>query len=154
MTSATDTDVDCASFTQSAERHRRELHIHCYRMLGSFEESEDLVQETFLRAWRGRDSFQGRGSRRAWLYKSPPMPVSTPSTSARAPSRGPVRSAGCSPIPTSCSTAAERELLERCVQFSETPDPLALKRRVAGRRRRQDLTRGASQTPLAALARA
>ena len=71
MTSATSTPtpIDGSSFTRSVERHRRELHVHCYRMLGSFEESEDLVQETFLRAWRRRDTFQGRCSLRAWLYK-------------------------------------------------------------------------------------
>jgi RNA polymerase sigma-70 factor (ECF subfamily) len=71
MTSATSppTPVDSTAFTRSVERHRRELHVHCYRMLGSFEESEDLVQETFLRAWRRRDTFRGRSSLRAWLYK-------------------------------------------------------------------------------------
>ena len=63
------TELDRASFTASAERYRRELHVHCYRMLGSFEESEDLVQETFLRAWRRRETFEGRSSLRAWLYK-------------------------------------------------------------------------------------
>ncbi len=50
-------------------RHRRELHVHCYRMLGSFEEAEDLVQETYLRAWRARESFGGGDGLRAWLYK-------------------------------------------------------------------------------------
>ena len=72
MTSTTphlNTQRDRASFTASVERHRRELHVHCYRMLGSFEESEDLVQETFLRAWRGRETFEGRSSLRAWLYR-------------------------------------------------------------------------------------
>jgi RNA polymerase sigma-70 factor, ECF subfamily len=62
-------DIDRDSFTASVERHRRELHVHCYRMLGSFEESEDVVQETFLRAWRARDTFAGRSSLRAWFYK-------------------------------------------------------------------------------------
>jgi RNA polymerase sigma-70 factor (TIGR02960 family) len=58
-----------AAFTALTERHRRELHVHCYRMLGSFEEAEDLVQETFLRAWRHR-SRAGRGAAlRAWLYR-------------------------------------------------------------------------------------
>src|ERR687894_2728117 len=61
--------LDRASFTASVERYRRELHVHCYRMLGSFEESEDLVQETYLRAWRRRQTFKGRSSVRAWLYK-------------------------------------------------------------------------------------
>src|SRR5262245_17687075 len=43
--------------------------MHCYRMLGSFDDCEDLVQETFLRAWRGRATFPGRSFLRAWLYK-------------------------------------------------------------------------------------
>jgi RNA polymerase sigma-70 factor (ECF subfamily) len=60
---------DEAAFTALVERHRRELQVHCYRMLGSFEEAEDLTQETFLRAWRKRTSFQGRASFRAWLYR-------------------------------------------------------------------------------------
>jgi RNA polymerase sigma-70 factor (ECF subfamily) len=60
-----------ASFAALFERHRRELQVQCYRMLGSFEDSEDLVQETFLRAWRGRAKFrvQGPASFRAWLYR-------------------------------------------------------------------------------------
>jgi RNA polymerase sigma-70 factor, ECF subfamily len=67
---ATEARVE-SEFAERLERHRRELRVHCYRMLGSFEESEDLVQETFLRAWRGRESFseRGEGSFRAWLYR-------------------------------------------------------------------------------------
>ncbi|HEX5202942.1 RNA polymerase subunit sigma-70 [Paractinoplanes rhizophilus] len=56
-------------FSGLAERHRRELHVHCYRMLGSFEDAEDTVQETFLRAWRRRETFAGRSTFRAWLYR-------------------------------------------------------------------------------------
>jgi RNA polymerase sigma-70 factor (ECF subfamily) len=58
-----------AEFAARAERHRRELHVHCYRMTGSFEEAEDLVQETLLRAWRNRASLERDEWFRAWLYK-------------------------------------------------------------------------------------
>jgi RNA polymerase sigma-70 factor (TIGR02960 family) len=57
------------AFAALVEPHRRELHVHCYRMLGSFEEAEDQVQETLLRAWRSRESFAGGSGLRAWLYK-------------------------------------------------------------------------------------
>jgi RNA polymerase sigma-70 factor (ECF subfamily) len=60
---------DQSAFTALVEPHRRELHVHCYRMLGSFEDAEDMVQETFLRAWRKRASFRGRSTFRAWLYR-------------------------------------------------------------------------------------
>jgi RNA polymerase sigma-70 factor, ECF subfamily len=59
---------DESAFTLLVESYRRELQVHCYRMLGSLEDSEDVVQETFLRAWRKRDTFRGRASFRAWLY--------------------------------------------------------------------------------------
>src|SRR3954452_91271 len=60
---------DEAAFGELVRRHRRELHVHCYRMLGSFEEAEDLVQETLLRAWRKRETFEGGPLFRAWLYR-------------------------------------------------------------------------------------
>ena len=62
-------EVDEPGFSTLAERHRRELHVHCYRMLGSFEDAEDTVQETFLRAWNRRETFEGRSTFRAWLYR-------------------------------------------------------------------------------------
>ncbi|MFI0353876.1 RNA polymerase subunit sigma-70 [Actinomadura sp. 9N407] len=61
--------MDEGEFAEMAERHRHELRVHCYRMLGSFTDAEDLVQETLLRAWRKRESFEGRSTFRAWLYR-------------------------------------------------------------------------------------
>jgi RNA polymerase sigma-70 factor (ECF subfamily) len=60
---------DAQAFAALAERYRRQLHVHCYRMLGSFDDAEDLVQETLLRAWRGRAGFQGRAQFGTWLYR-------------------------------------------------------------------------------------
>ncbi|MCD9872304.1 sigma-70 family RNA polymerase sigma factor [Streptomyces guryensis] len=60
------TEADFATLTES---HRREIHVHCYRMTGSYDDAEDLVQETFLRAWRARDAFEGRAGARTWLYR-------------------------------------------------------------------------------------
>src|SRR5215470_3778274 len=60
---------DEGAFSRLAESYRRELQVHCYRMLGNYEDSEDAVQETLLRAWRRRSTYEGRAPFRAWLYK-------------------------------------------------------------------------------------
>jgi DNA-directed RNA polymerase specialized sigma24 family protein len=67
VVAVTRADDECA-FAALFERHRRELQVHCYRMLGSLEDAEDLVQETFLRV-ADRKSFEGRFTFRAWLYR-------------------------------------------------------------------------------------
>src|SRR3954449_12202385 len=60
---------DEAAFRALTEPYRRELQVHCYRILGSVQDAEDLVQETLLAAWRGLGGFEGRASFRAWLYR-------------------------------------------------------------------------------------
>src|SRR5438552_16519176 len=60
---------DEVAFRELTDPYRRELQLHCYRILGSLQDAEDLLQETLLAAWRGLDKFEGRSSLRAWLYR-------------------------------------------------------------------------------------
>jgi RNA polymerase sigma-70 factor (TIGR02960 family) len=60
---------DGDAFRELTESHRRELHVHCYRMLGSFQDAEDALQDTLLAAWQGIGGFEGRASIRTWLYR-------------------------------------------------------------------------------------
>jgi RNA polymerase sigma-70 factor (TIGR02960 family) len=60
---------DGDAFRELTEPHRRELHVHCYRMLGSLQDAEDALQETLLSAWQGLAAFEGRASLRTWLYR-------------------------------------------------------------------------------------
>src|SRR6266567_4223590 len=60
---------DEEAFRSLTGPYRRELQLHCYRILGSVQDSEDMLQETLLAAWRGLEQFEGRASVRAWLYR-------------------------------------------------------------------------------------
>jgi RNA polymerase sigma-70 factor (TIGR02960 family) len=60
---------DDAAFAELVAPHRRELHLHCYRMLGSFDDADDALQETLVAAWRGLATFQAKASVRTWLYR-------------------------------------------------------------------------------------
>src|SRR4029453_2615591 len=77
--------TDESTFEQLTQQHRRELHVHCYRMLASFDEAEDAVQETFLRAWRSRERFAGDSSAPSSASSSAPSSASS-SASSSAPS--------------------------------------------------------------------
>src|SRR3981189_1209066 len=60
---------DGNAFRELTEPHRRELQVHCYRMLGSFQDAEDALQDTLLAAWQGPGGCGGRASLRPWLYR-------------------------------------------------------------------------------------
>src|SRR3954465_12285093 len=60
---------DTARSALLTERHRRELQVHCYRMLANYDDAQDMTQETFLRAWHKRESFRGKAALRTWLYR-------------------------------------------------------------------------------------
>src|SRR3974390_3564337 len=96
------------AFRELPEPHRRELQVHCYRMLGSFQDAEDVIQETMLAAWQGIGGFaEERASLRTWLYK---IATNRCLNARRAASRRPAREWDMSqfgpPVPTPRDEAA------------------------------------------------
>ena len=76
---------DGEAFRELTDPYRRELHVHCYRILGSVQHAEDVLQETVLAAWRGLGRFEERASLRSWLHDRD-EPVPQPSARHRPPS--------------------------------------------------------------------
>ncbi|MGZ4598858.1 RNA polymerase subunit sigma-70 [Oryzihumus sp.] len=116
-------DLSEAGFTALAARHRRELHVHCYRMLASFEEAEDAVQETFLRAWRGRDGFDGSTLVRAWLYR---IATNVCLDAIRRRSRRPVAASSHAEVPW--LTPYPDRLLDEAAPTDEQPEAMVVDR--------------------------
>ncbi|TIC82852.1 sigma-70 family RNA polymerase sigma factor [Nocardioides sp. GY 10127] len=122
--STTTTELDLEALVRA---HERELRAHCYRMTGSVHEAEDLVQETFLRAWRARDGFEGRSSARTWLFRIAtnatlnhlegrprrPLPagIGTPDQPAGEALETDHEIAWLEPVPDACVEVAERDTI-------------------------------------------
>ena len=116
---------DQAAFSALAERHRRELQVHCYRMLGSLEDAEDQVQETFLRAWRNRAGFEGRAPFRAWLYRIATNACLDALARAPRPAAAPPADGG-PPVEVSWLEPYPDHLLEGVAPSEEGPEALTV----------------------------
>jgi RNA polymerase sigma-70 factor (ECF subfamily) len=106
---------DQEAFSSLTERYRPELQLHCYRMLGSYEESEDVVQETLLRAWRKRSTYAGRSSFRAWLYRiATNASLDALAKDPRRPRRASASAQAAPARPTSTPTADDVPWIQAC----------------------------------------
>jgi RNA polymerase sigma-70 factor (TIGR02960 family) len=115
---------DETAFGVLADRHRRALHVHCYRMLASFDEAEDAVQETFLRGWRHRDSFTGDSLFRAWLYR---IATNVCLDQLRSSARRPATMVGSS-VEVAWLQPYPDQLLDRIAPHDDQPDAVAVAR--------------------------
>src|ERR1700691_3168461 len=119
---------DGEAFRELTDPYRRELQLHCYRILGSLQDAEDMLQETLLAAWRGLDRFEERASMRAWLYKiatnrclnslrasgrRPRLAAPAPRAGRGAPARGPAPPLGAAVAPAVPGRAARRPARHR-----------------------------------------
>lgn len=91
---------DEQAFRQLVDPYRHELHVHCYRMLGSVQDAEDMLQETLLAAWQGLGGFEGRASIRTWLYRIATSRCLNALRSANRRPRTNLASSGAGPEPT------------------------------------------------------
>ena len=113
---------DESAFAALCEQHRRALHVHCYRMLASFDDAEDAVQEALLRAWRGRASFDG-SSLRAWLYR---IATNVCLDMLRSNSRRAAVVRSCAEVPW--LQPYPDKLLDEAASSAEQPDEVAVRR--------------------------
>jgi RNA polymerase sigma factor (sigma-70 family) len=102
--------ADGDAFGELTAPHRRELLVHCYRILGSFHDAEDALQETLLAAWQGLEGFQGRASIRTWLY---PIATNRCLNARRSASRRPAMEWDVPNVETARADPARRGRLAR-----------------------------------------
>ena len=121
---------DGDAFGALTEPHRRELQVHCYRMLGSVQDAEDVLQETLLAAWQGLEGFEGRASLRTWLYR---IATNRCLNARRSASRRPAKEWDVPECRTARADAARRGGLARAV--ARRPPRRRVRRCRPGRRR-------------------